>query len=90
MLDPGGGGLTFMPYRQRPRVASRGKPPHTSHLLLQGGVLGLQPQQLSVHGAAGGGVGCGSSPFLQAAVLLLQLLDLRAQLRRRRRRNDEC
>lgn len=81
--------MTLMPYRQRPRVASRGKPPHTSHLLLQGGVLCLQPQQLSVHGA-GGRVGCGSTPFLQAAVLLLQLLDLRAQLRRRRRRNDEC
>lgn len=67
-------------------MASRGKT-HTSHLLLQGGVLGLQPQQLSVH-VAGGGVGGGSSPFLQTAVLLLQLLDLRAQLSRRR--NDEC
>lgn len=61
----------------------------TLHLLLQGGVLGLQPHNLPV-GGAGGGAGGGaalcssSSSLLQALVLLLQLLDLRAQLERKR------
>lgn len=75
---PGEGALVLIQYCQRPHVANRGKA-HTSHLLLQGGVLGLQPQQFSIR-RAGCRVGCGSSHFLQAAVLLLQLLDLRAQL----------
>lgn len=57
---------------------------HTFHLLLQGGVLSLQAEKFSIN-RAGGGVGrcagrSGGSSLLQALVLLLQLLDLRAQL----------
>ena len=55
---------------------------HTCHLLLEGGIFGLQAEQLCIDRWGGGARGCRgrSLPLLQTLVLLLQLFDLGTQL----------